>query len=184
MNCRQFAEVHPVHPRQAQLRWPRFQSHKSNLDPGNPRMHSSKSAWLPDTLSSIRVFAGKMSLDVFGQTWLYQLYHVFKGRLSKVLPECVARVPISLWGSLGVEGVFARRCATVRTRAAPVFFPASPAFSGLSGSVPLRLLHEVPRKFSWILRCSSTCPILPQCVLQMSSRAMDTEICCHGLHMS
>ena len=57
----------------------------------------------------------------------------------------------------------------------PVFFPASPAFSGLSGSVPLPLLHEVPRKFSWILRCSSTCPILPQCVLQMSSRAMDTD---------
>ena len=54
------------------------------------------------------------------------------------------------------------------------FFPASPA-SPASGSVPLPLLHEVPRKFSWILRCSSTCPILPQCVLQMSSRAMDTD---------
>ena len=35
-----------------------------------------------------------------------------------VLPECVARVPVSLWGSggLGVESVFARRCATVRNR--------------------------------------------------------------------
>ena len=73
-------------------------------------------------------------------------------------------------GSLGVEGVFARRCATVRNRAAPVFFPGLP---GLSGSVPLPLLHEVPRKFSWILRCSSTCPILPQCV-------SPDVISCHG----
>ena len=30
-------------------------------------------------------------------------------------PECVARVPVSLWG-LGVEAVFARRCATERSR--------------------------------------------------------------------
>ena len=74
-------------------------------------------------------------------------------------------------GDLGVEGVFARRCAIVRNRAASIFFPASPA----SGSVPVPLLREVPRKFSWILQCSSTCPILPQCVLQMSSRAMDTD---------
>ena len=31
-------------------------------------------------------------------------------------------------GSLGVEGVFARRCAPVRNRAAPVFFPGLPGF--------------------------------------------------------
>ena len=48
-----------------------------------------------------------------------------------IFPECVARVPVSLWGSggLGVEGVFARRCvcgcnrsqpsATVRNRSQP-----------------------------------------------------------------
>ena len=31
-------------------------------------------------------------------------------------PECVARVPVSLYRGLGVEGVFARRCPTVRNR--------------------------------------------------------------------
>ena len=36
----------------------------------------------------------------------------------KVFPECVARVPVSLWGS-GVEGVFARRCPTIRTPPQP-----------------------------------------------------------------
>ena len=35
-----------------------------------------------------------------------------------LFPECVARVPVSLWGS-GVEGVFARRCRTVRNRSQP-----------------------------------------------------------------
>ena len=30
-------------------------------------------------------------------------------------PECVARVPVSLWGCVG-RAVFARRCATVRNR--------------------------------------------------------------------
>ena len=35
-----------------------------------------------------------------------------------LLPECVARVPVSLWG-LGVEGVFARRCVYVRNRPQP-----------------------------------------------------------------
>ena len=35
-----------------------------------------------------------------------------------LFPECVARVPVSLWGS-GVEGVFARRCRTVRNRPQP-----------------------------------------------------------------
>ena len=33
-------------------------------------------------------------------------------------PECVARIPVSLWGS-GVEGVIARRCPTVRNRPQP-----------------------------------------------------------------
>ena len=33
-------------------------------------------------------------------------------------PECVARVPVSLWGS-GVEGVFARRCVHGRNRSQP-----------------------------------------------------------------
>ena len=33
-------------------------------------------------------------------------------------PECVARVPVSLWGS-GVEGVFARRCVRERNRPQP-----------------------------------------------------------------
>ena len=33
-------------------------------------------------------------------------------------PECVERVPVSLWG-LEVEGVFARCCATVRNRPQP-----------------------------------------------------------------
>ena len=33
-------------------------------------------------------------------------------------PECVARVPVSLWGS-GVEGVFARRCVHGRNRPQP-----------------------------------------------------------------
>ena len=45
-----------------------------------------------------------------------------------------------------------------------------------AGSVPLQLLREVPWKSSWVLRCSSTCPILPQSVLQMSSRALDTDL--------
>ena len=38
-----------------------------------------------------------------------------------IFPECVARVPVSLWGSggLGVEGVFARRCVYVRSRPQP-----------------------------------------------------------------
>ena len=86
--------------------------------------------------------------------------------------------------TLGISGGWGCVRQTLCNRSQPgctCFFSGLP---GLSGSVPLPLLHEVPRKFSWILRCSSTCPILPQCVLQMSSRAMDTEICCHGLHMS
>ena len=37
---------------------------------------------------------------------------------SMIFPECVARVPVSLWG-LGVEGVFARRCVRVRNRPQP-----------------------------------------------------------------
>ena len=44
--------------------------------------------------------------------------------ISKVIllfPGCVARVPVSLWGSggLGVEGVFARRCVHERNRSQP-----------------------------------------------------------------
>ena len=35
-----------------------------------------------------------------------------------IFPECVARVPVSLWG-LGVEGVFARRCVHGRNRPQP-----------------------------------------------------------------
>ena len=38
--------------------------------------------------------------------------------INTFFPECVARVPVSLWG-LEVEGVFARRCATVRNRSQP-----------------------------------------------------------------
>ena len=34
---------------------------------------------------------------------------------AAVFPECVARVPVSLWG-LGAEGVFARRCVCGRNR--------------------------------------------------------------------
>ena len=35
-----------------------------------------------------------------------------------IFPKCVARVPVSLWGS-GAEGVFARRCVYVRNRPQP-----------------------------------------------------------------
>ena len=42
----------------------------------------------------------------------------FSQAFDKVFPECVARVPVSLWGS-GVEGVFARRCFRVRNRPQP-----------------------------------------------------------------
>ena len=35
-----------------------------------------------------------------------------------IIPECVARVPVSLWG-LGVEGLFARRCVHGRNRPQP-----------------------------------------------------------------
>ena len=37
---------------------------------------------------------------------------------AAVFPECVARVPVSLWG-LGAEGVFARRCVCGRNRPQP-----------------------------------------------------------------
>ena len=42
---------------------------------------------------------------------------VYKQRA--VFPECVARVPVSLWGSGGIEGVFARRCFRIRNRSQP-----------------------------------------------------------------
>ena len=44
---------------------------------GTPGMHSSKFAWLPDTLSSMEYLQAKclwMSLAKHGCTWLYQLY--------------------------------------------------------------------------------------------------------------
>ena len=180
MNCRQFAEVHPVHPRQAQLRWPRFQSHKSNLDPGNPRMHSSKFAWLPDTLSSREYLQEKylwMSLAKHGCTsctmFSHKLSHVNKRQAiegSSRMRSKGSHFTLGVWGLR----VFSPDVVQPFATGLHLFFFRPPR-PPLSGSVPLPLLHEVPRKFSWILRCSSTCPILPQCVLQMSSRAMDTD---------
>ena len=38
--------------------------------------------------------------------------------MSTPFPECVARVPDSLW-CVGVEGAFARRCDCVRNRLQP-----------------------------------------------------------------
>ena len=42
----------------------------------------------------------------------------FVGCILCVFPECVARVPVSLWGS-GGWSVFARRCVRVRNRPQP-----------------------------------------------------------------
>ena len=45
--------------------------------------------------------------------------HIYRVLLSLgFFPECVARVPVSLWG-LGVEGLFARRCVHGRNRPQP-----------------------------------------------------------------
>ena len=49
-------------------------------------------------------------------------HHIaWEGNSTGFVPECVARVPVSLWGSggLGVEGVFARRRFRVRNRSQP-----------------------------------------------------------------
>ena len=45
-------------------------------------------------------------------------YYLCDWVVSFFFPECVARVPVSLWGS-GVESVFARRCVRVRNRSQP-----------------------------------------------------------------
>ena len=52
--------------------------------------------------------------------------------ISMFFPECVARVPVSLWG-LGV-GVFARRCQTVRNRPQPFATVRVRAIYGLAYS--------------------------------------------------
>ena len=54
-----------------------------------------------------------------------------------VFAGCVARVPVSLWGTR-VEGVFARRCVYVRNRSCEVAM-AVPMASSAKGS-----LLEVP----------------------------------------
>ena len=192
MNCRRFAArgslSSPTPPASAAslAEIPESQIEprpKEPLECIAPSLHGSLTPWVQWSICR---------QNVFGCLWPNMVVPIVpcflinfplwtKGRLSKVLPECVASVPVSLWGFGGWGCVRQTLC----NRSQPgciYFFPASPA----SGSVPVPLLREVPRKSSWILQCSSTCPILPQCVLQMSSRAMDTvwQICCHGLHMS
>ena len=46
-------------------------------------------------------------------------------------------------GGLGVEGVFARRCATVRNRAASIFFPGLPCFRIRSRAIAARSSTEI-----------------------------------------
>ena len=49
---------------------------------------------------------------------IYIYIHPWKTHACNFFPECVARVPVSLWGS-GGGAVFARRCLTVRNRPQP-----------------------------------------------------------------
>ena len=46
-----------------------------------------------------------------------QIHMVFI--VKSLFPECVARVPLSLWGVWGFESVFSRRCVYVRNRPQP-----------------------------------------------------------------
>ena len=176
MNCRQFAEVHSVHPRQAQLRWPRFQSHKSNLDPGNPWMHSSKSAWLPDTLSSREYLQEKclwMSLAKHGCTSCTMFSHKLSYVNKRQAIEGSSRMRSKgshFRGSLGVEGVFARRCATVRNRAAPVFF------SGPPRPLRIRSLAIAARSSTEILMDTAMLIDLPD----LTTMRSPDVISCHG----
>ena len=102
-------------------------------------------------------------------------------------PECVARVPVSLWGS-GVEGVFARRCvcgrngpqpfATVRARTIwPCLWEVLQRWSFLEVSdVSLlrfvwqawhfvtfrRVLQRVENRFAW--QAQYFCVVFRRCV--------------------
>ena len=58
-----------------------------------------------------------LSVKIFIFSKMLSTWHCCR-HIPPLFPECVARVPVSLWGS-GVEGVFARRCVCVRSRPQP-----------------------------------------------------------------
>ena len=80
------------------------------------RLMAEKASVSEELLSSYSAIFGAAEMEVDDAPGRYALQSMF-------FPECVARVPVSLWGS-GVEGVFARRCVRERNRPQP--FARSP----------------------------------------------------------
>ena len=105
MNCRQFAARGSLSsPTPSASAASLAEIPESQIEP-RPREPleciAPKFAWLPDTLSSIRVFAGKISLDVFGQHGCTSCTTFSKAGYRRFFPNAQQGFPChsgDLWG--------------------------------------------------------------------------------------